>query len=195
MNAALVATDHSSEIDDVRAARDGDRDAFGRLYRNNAVAVHRFLVRSGAGDRAEDLVAETFLRAFRAMSRYEDRGVTFRAWLYRIATNLLIQSARKKSSTEVASDSIVVVDGSSNPAERAVAADRAAALHRALEMLEVRDRTVVVLRHLEDLPAAEVAALTGLSEANVRQIARRSLAKLERLLASLAPVTPTAAAR
>lgn len=176
--------DGGTEADDIRAARDGDRDAFARLYKHHAPAVHGYLYRSGAGGRTEDLVAETFVRAYRAIGRYEDRGVSFRAWLFRIATNLSIQHARKKSSGELATAELLAVSDAAGPERLAVQADRARALTEALGALEPRDRSVVVLRYLEDLPAAEVADVLGLTEANVRQIARRSLGKLQGLLSA-----------
>src|SRR5712692_338519 len=83
-----VKTDDNQLID--RATR-GDREAFGQLYEQHAVRVFRhayFL--SGDPNVAEDLTAQTFLKALEAIARYQDRGVPFIAWLLRITVNLAI---------------------------------------------------------------------------------------------------------
>ena len=70
--------------------------AFGALYERYHPMIFRYALRC-THDRmqAEDIAAETFLRAMRALGRYEERGMPFSAWLFRIATNQLIQQSRR----------------------------------------------------------------------------------------------------
>ena len=78
----------------VRAGK-GDAAAFGALYDRHVGAVYRYVyyrVRNDAD--AEDLVSDVFMRALRAIPRYEPR-VAFLAWLYRIARNAVIDRARR----------------------------------------------------------------------------------------------------
>src|SRR5213080_3094221 len=67
----------------VRRAQDGDRDAFGDLYRTHLPAISR-LVRFRLGAEDQDAVSEVFLRAWRGLRSYRDTGVPFAAWLYGI---------------------------------------------------------------------------------------------------------------
>jgi len=76
-------------------ARDGDRAAFEDLVRRTARLVFaRLYLDTGRSDRAEDLLQETFLLAFRSLRRLTDPA-RFRPWLLTIAHNVLIDDARK----------------------------------------------------------------------------------------------------
>ena len=80
--------DHD-ERDLVERAAAGDRDAFETLYELNVQPVFAFLRSRAPRELAEDLTAETFCRAYQHIGRYEWRGAPYRAWLRRIARNLL----------------------------------------------------------------------------------------------------------
>src|SRR4029453_3188301 len=83
----------------VRRAQDGDREAFGELYRTHLPAVAR-LVRFRLGHEDEDAVSEVFLRAWRGLSSYRDTGIPFAAWLYGIARHVAIDALRKQGRDE-----------------------------------------------------------------------------------------------
>src|SRR5437762_4944224 len=76
-------------------ARKGDAAAFGALYDRHVAAVYRYVYYRVHNDaEAEDLVSEVFMRAMKAIPRYEPRQA-FLAWLYRIARNAVIDRARR----------------------------------------------------------------------------------------------------
>src|SRR5207253_10440164 len=80
----------------VKAAQAGDASAFGQLYERYRDPVYRYcLTRTGAKHEAEDLVADVFLRAMEALDRYEDRGLPFVAFLFRVARNAAIDKSRR----------------------------------------------------------------------------------------------------
>src|SRR3990172_5891837 len=89
-----------TETDDdqlIAQAAAGDREAFGRLYERYAVRVFRhayFL--TGESALAEDITAQTFLKALEAIPRFQSRGVPFVAWLLRITCNLVINHKKSK---------------------------------------------------------------------------------------------------
>src|SRR5262249_17534059 len=87
----------------VRRAQDGDRDAFGELYRIHLPAVAR-LVRFRVGHDDEDAVSEVFLRAWRGLASYRDTGVPFAAWLYGIARHVAIDELRRQGRLEARDD-------------------------------------------------------------------------------------------
>ena len=74
-----------------------DPAAYGVLYRLHYGAIAQYLFRrTGDYHAAEDLACETFMAAYRSMPRYQSRGIDFRSWLYRIATNNANRWARRQ---------------------------------------------------------------------------------------------------
>ena len=106
-NISRVSSDGKGDEPDGRAheralvarAKDGDRDAFGALYREHVGAVAR-LVRFRLGREDEDAVSEVFLRAWRGLATYRDTGVPFAAWLYGIARHVAVDALRASVRTE-----------------------------------------------------------------------------------------------
>src|SRR5439155_10135255 len=82
----------------VAMARDGDSEAFRALVERHSRAVYRLAHRmTGSPQDAEDVVQETFLRAYRQLSRFESRA-NFGTWLYRIVANCSVDLMRAKQS-------------------------------------------------------------------------------------------------
>ena len=79
----------------VQAAKAGDAAAFGELYERYRDAIYRFcLARTGTSHDAEDLTSDVFVKALNSIDRYQDRGLPFAAFLYRIARNAAIDRSR-----------------------------------------------------------------------------------------------------
>ena len=141
-----------------------DPRAFGTLYRRHYPAVVGYLYRRvGDEHAAEDLAAEAFLSAMRALPRYRVTGVPFRAWLMRIATNAANRWAKKEHNrlarlrriARSQSDFVEVDDG----------ADEA---QQALLALSVRHQEVLTLHHVEGLSVDEVSAVLGCRPGTVK---------------------------
>jgi RNA polymerase sigma-70 factor, ECF subfamily len=166
----------------VARASAGDLDAFRELYEQNVAVVVGFLHRRVWASEVEDLTADTFCRAFERISGYEWRGVPFRAWLLRIAFNLVVGRARKKSSTEmVMADPPPVATGTAEDA--ALRHLEAGELLASLDRIPEAQRGVLELRFLEDLSVAETAEVLGSSEEAVRALTYRALRSLRGVVA------------
>jgi RNA polymerase sigma factor (sigma-70 family) len=121
-------------------------EAFETIYRQHFSAIAGYLYRrTGNQDLAEDLAADTFLAAWKALPRYQSTGVPFRSWLLRIATNKANAVARRDRIRRRVLGRLPVHQPS-NTADDAT--DR---LYPALARLSPQHQSVVSLVHLEDL--------------------------------------------
>jgi RNA polymerase sigma-70 factor (ECF subfamily) len=155
---------------------------FADAYDNQVGNVYGFFAyRVGSREDAEDLTQQTFERALRAWSRFDPGRGPLGVWLMTIARNLLVDhyrrggAARHEPLDEVGEERL----GSEMPdPDLGIDPDLAAAL----AALSPRDREVIALRFGADLAGPEIAALEGLSLANVQQILSRSLRRLRAAL-------------
>ena len=169
----------------VRASK-GESAAFGLLYDRHVAAIYRYVyyrVRDDA--EAEDLTSDVFMRALKAMPRYEPRQA-FLAWLYRIARNAVIDRARRskrqvpyEDALEHRSNDQIIV-----PDERLAAQSDNATLRGALAKLTPLQQEVVVLRFLEGYSTQEIAHIVGKNEGTVRGIQFRAIGALRQLIPS-----------
>jgi RNA polymerase sigma-70 factor (ECF subfamily) len=173
----------------VARAKQGDRDAVRFLYMRYADNVYGY-VRTIVRDHhdAEDVTQQVFAKLMTAISKYEQRGVPFVAWLLRMSHNVAIDAVRARRTTpaeEIFGPDVAVCDE---------APDRARSLHAALAALPEDQRQVVVLRHVLGLSPVEIAEQLGRTHSSVYGLhhrGRRALcAELERL-----DSTPLTAAR
>jgi RNA polymerase sigma-70 factor (ECF subfamily) len=166
----------------VASAKDGDRDAYKQLYVLHLAAVRSFVARRAPRSEVDDLTAETFARAFQHLGTFTWQGVSTRAWLLRIAERQVLGRARRKSSTEVVSDTLAD-DGVLGHEDSIV--DRMEAeqlLGSALGTLTELQRTVLRLRFVDERPVADVAASLGIGDDAVRALAYRGLCTLRSAL-------------
>lgn len=201
--AALDARDETAIQRLVSAARQGDRAALERLYRLHVARVYRAVRPLCASDAdAEDVVQETFVRAFAALERYRQRpGSRFASWLVTIAVNTKRRRARSGRRLDpVEPDALATLatpEAASVHDALGEALDRARLgreLLRALSELSERDRLSLTLRYGAELSASEVAEICEISEAHVRKICERQRRRLlERLRAFERTPTATSA--
>jgi RNA polymerase sigma-70 factor, ECF subfamily len=176
----------------------------GRFRGELLAHVYRML---GSAEEAEDLVQETYLRAWRSFDRFEGRS-SVRTWLYRIATNVSLTAIERRRRRPLPSGlgaptqdpeaplvaapevpwlqpfpDALLAGEQEDPA--AVAASRAGirlAFVAALQHLSARQRAVLILRDVLEWPATQVAELLGTTTAAVNSGLRRARAQLRRAL-------------
>jgi RNA polymerase sigma-70 factor (ECF subfamily) len=165
----------------IARAAEGDRDAFGQLYERYVVRVFRHVyVLMGDPKAAEDLTADTFLKALEAMPRYEVRGIPYLAWLLRIAHNLTInhkKSAKNRGHAQLPED-LRATRRFSLPEEACHLKLEAEEMWRQVRTLRDSQRQVIVMRFVDGLRYAEIAKVMGKSESAVRVIQYRALSSL-----------------
>jgi RNA polymerase sigma-70 factor (ECF subfamily) len=189
-----------AEADLVRRAATGDLDAFNRIVDVYQDGVYALCVRI-LGDRhtAEDATQETFISAYRAISRFE--GANLKAWLYRIAVNQCRDELRRRRrkgqavSIDVPFEDdeesrLDVPDASAGAPEILEQRELGAALNALLLMLPVEQREVVVLVDVHGYPYEEVAAMTGTSIGTVKSRIFRGREKLRALISARPELFP-----
>lgn len=148
------------------------------IYDRHVTRVYGFFAYVlGSRADAEDLTQQTFERALRAWARYDEGRASASTWLLAIARNLLIDHLRAAGaeSTQLADES-GLDEIPAAPDRHSVGLDPD--LERALANLGPRERELIALRFGGDLTGPEIAALTGLTVANVQQILSRSLRRM-----------------
>ena len=157
----------------VERAKEGDKEAFGDLYRQYHPPLFR-LARAHLGEGAEDAVAETFLRAWKALVRYRDTRAPFLAWLYGIARHVIADEFRRRGKVEPRADL---------PDRRMEwAVDDKLTLAAAIRRLPDEQRQVVEMKFLMGATNADVAATLGKSVDAVNAKQWRALAALRKTL-------------
>ncbi len=187
-----------------RRAMAGDLAAFETLVGRHQEQVYRLSRRlTGSPADAEEVVQETFLRAYRRLRSFRSEA-KFSTWLFRIATNAarMLHRGRARHPTEPLDDYLPRFDRQgrhARDADHARAADADWLLDRArlarharsaLERLPEAYRIPFVLRDLEEIPTADVAAVLGISHALVRQRVHRARLMLRGYLSHLVGVEP-----
>lgn len=169
------------------SARMGDRQAFAHLVRRHQERVFGFLLRMlGARDEAMDLTQDTFLKAWNALPGWRPEA-RFTTWLFQIARNAALDLLRRHQRVEFISIDAAASgeagfeprDAAPLPEEQLADRQRIGLLERALGALPAEQREILLLRELEDMSYAEIAATLGINEGTVKsRLARARVAAL-----------------
>lgn len=184
-----------SDAQAVEQARNGDGDAFRVLVDRYGRYLFRVAYRmTGNEQDAEDVVQESFLRAFRNLGSYDGRAA-FASWLFRIAHNysldlLRVRKARPAASLSDQEEGVrplaeAVADGRPNPERLAASAGLQQRLREALAGLTEQERTAFTLRHYEELPIAEICEVLETSENAVKHAIFRAVRKVRKAMAEV----------
>lgn len=177
---AIAAAEQSAAIAVLVArSKAGDADAFGAIYDRFQPEIVRYLTyRLRNGEAAEDLAQQVFLKAWQAIPRYEDRGVPFKAWLYRMAHNQMVDYFRTRKPT--ADLEGIEVPEEAEAEERVLVQEAHERLRDAMERLSEDHRQVLTLRFLLEKSAREAGEIMGRKEVTIRGLQMRALQALRR---------------
>jgi len=179
-----------SEDMTVRLAREGHREAFRRLYESHREQVYRTAYRySGTVQDAEDIMQETFIKAFSRIQTFDFRASSgFSPWLISICINAAIDHLRRRERRaerkQVSLSDLPQEVAAANPSPEDVEVRRQALerIRDSLRILSPRQRVVFDLRYDRHLDIKDIAGRLGCSESNVKTQLFRSVEKLRRTL-------------
>ncbi len=183
----------SGEKELVEKARTGDRKAFGALVRAHhrkvwSLAAHML----GNRTEADDVVQEAFLRALRAMDRFDGRS-EFGTWIYRIVVNLSLNAirGRKRTASVAPEDPRLVRIAAGDPAKAAEDRRTYERLAAAIDALTPTLRTTLVLVTLQGMGHREASEILGCSEGTVAWRVHEARRQLRSALGEDAPASLT----
>ena len=178
MTTAPLATLPDDDL--VARFRAGDDDAFTeihRRFRGQLVAFVRRMLQ-GSGHDAEDVVQDTFIRAYRGL-RVTDRAMALRPWLYMIARNRALDELRTPQRTECYDDAVgLVAVPAADPARRVAERDEMRQLVAEIARLPERQRLALVLREFDGCTHAETARALRTTVPATKSLIIRARSKL-----------------
>ncbi len=158
-----------------------DPAAFGELYERYVARIYNYIYyRTGNHHDAEDLTARVFQRALQHIPTYEDRGLPFSAWLYRIAHNLVVNWHRDRRRRQVVplDDLIVSTLRSEAPEHVTELHEEQEHLLIAISSLPHERQQLLILKYVEHLSNAEIGQIMGRSEGAIKSLYHRTLIAL-----------------
>lgn len=183
LNTVLTEETEWSNLDErtLVAKAKTDSEAFGELYRRYVEKIYSYIYyRTGNREDAEDLTARVFQRALKHVVKYEDKGLPFTAWLYRIAHNLVANHHRDTSKR-----SFVSLDevgewkhGDHGPETLMQMVENEDRLLEAIRRLPQDRQDLVIFKFLHRMPNAEIGQIMGRSEGAVKSLYHRTLLAL-----------------
>ena len=165
-------------------AQRGDMLAFESLVQMHQQRVYAHCYRQVSNSaEAEDLSAETFLRAFQHLSSLRAEPSIIH-WLLHVANNLAISLLRKRSTrpTVELDEAREVASNTPTPEEQLITRSRQEVVRRCLDTLPPKERTAVLMFYLEERPLDEIAAVLGCGVAGAKSRVHRARHKLKALV-------------
>jgi RNA polymerase sigma-70 factor (ECF subfamily) len=189
----------------VALARDGDSEAFRALVERHSRAVFRLAHRmTGSAHDAEDVVQETFLRAYRQLGRFESRA-NFGTWIHRIAVNCSIDVIRSRPHRETGHDTMdleqlgAAVDpgdsATTSPERLMLSTEVQERITTAMGALSQMERAAFVLRHFEGRSIDEISRALGLKTNATKHSIFRAVRKMRTALEPLVAPPATGGAQ
>jgi RNA polymerase sigma-70 factor (ECF subfamily) len=180
----------SSAADEMRLVERAatEPEAFGELYERHVRRIYNYIFyRTGNQHDAEDLTARVFHRALKHVGRFEDKGVPFSAWLYRIAHNLVANFHRDRGRRPVVplEDYITTTGGGEHPEAYAINMEERRMLLAAVRRLPDDRQQLLILKFVERLPNAKIGEIMGRTEGAIKSLYHRTLNALRDEVAAL----------
>lgn len=192
---ANATNTNETDADLAKRARTS-REAFGELYERRVADIYRYVYyRVGSVEDTEDLTARVFARALKHIHNYNDRGLPFMAWLYRIAHNVVANYHRDtQRHPSVPLDDVdletspyghadALQDDSADATDLRIDGERERTrLIAAIRKMSEERQQLVVLKFVQQLQNVEIGQIMGRSEGAIKSLYHRTLAQLRELM-------------
>jgi RNA polymerase sigma-70 factor (ECF subfamily) len=187
-----------AETEAIRDVLAGDRDAFRVLMDRHFCSVSRVTFRiTGNEADAEEAAQEAFLRAYNKLPSFRQDS-TFSTWIMRIAMNTAINLVERRNRDQAyyapriedepstTNNTVRIADSQAGPEVSLLNREAVSLRQAAMAELTPMERTAFTLRHMEDVPMAEIAAALNVTSNSAKQAVFRAVSKLRRSLTPIA---------
>ena len=161
---------------------DKSQEKFSKIYDDYVEKIYRFVfLRVSSKEAAQDLTSETFAKCWESFRKNPDEIENPRAFLYKIAKNLVVDHYREKSKTPLANADIAdiqLADAKADFEQRAMLASDMETVRKAMGGLNEDYQNAIIWRYLEDMPIKEVSHLLDRSEEATRVLLHRAMKEL-----------------
>jgi len=194
----MVSDNENNELYLIKQSQQGDKMAFESLVKLNTNYVYNLAYYLCAGDKSsvDDLVQNVFLRAYRAIKKFEGRS-QFKTWLHRITVNLwknMVRTQKRKKyfqhqsidaskSEEEAGKILEISDQSETPLEKVEQQETYTLIRTAIDKLPEAEKQVVILKDIEDYAYEEIAHICNIPLGTVKSRLSRARRMLREMLA------------
>lgn len=166
----------------VKLASAGDADAFGKIYDIFLDEVYRFVYfRVGNRQDAEDITEQIFISMFTAISRYNDDGLPFGAWVYRIARNKVTDFYRSRKPLLPLVEAVGVTDPKPGPEEQTDQKMLRNEVLRSLTQIPHQYQELIILKFIEDKDNEEISVILDKPVSHIRVLQHRAIAALRKV--------------
>ncbi|MDQ5943750.1 MAG: hypothetical protein QG675_518 [Patescibacteria group bacterium] len=168
----------------VKKAKEGDKAAFEELYNEYFAPLNRYiLIRVGDVSEAEDLTQLVFIKFYKNLANWQDKGYQPSAYLFTIARSVIAdyyRSRGRKGSKLSNSEEVLALisDSSQNPHQDVIQSEEIRTLYKNLKTLPQKYQEVLVLRYIENLSSKEISQVIGKSDVATRKMLSRAVSAL-----------------
>ncbi len=184
-NQRILSVQESEEQELVWLARQNDGKAFAAIMDRYISKVHRLVRRILGSDLdADDVTQEIFIRVYQYLNTFKGDS-KFSTWLYRIAVNHAIKRRKRWNwfNNTLPLDNVLEhPDTGDNPLQQTIKQDQSVLVHRLIQSLPVKQRTILILRTEHLLSFKEIAEIVGRTEGTVKSTYFRAIQKLQGLI-------------
>lgn len=162
------------------------RRYFGVLYDRYFDQIFRFVFKRLGGNEeiAGDVTQQTFIKAMGNLEKYEDRGLPFSSWLYRIAQNevsMFFRQQKKQFSVSIDENRLMDMAGEANIETSYMSIEEQEKLVETLNLLDQEHQDLIELRFFQELSFKEIAEIYDITEANAKMRTYRILEKIGKM--------------
>ena len=174
----------SDLISVVKRAKEGDKSAFEQLYNEYFAPLNRYIIiRVGDVSDAEDLTQLVFIKFYKNLVNWQDKGYQPSAYLFTIARSVIAdyyRSKGRKGSKLSNSEEVLALisDSSQNPHQDVIESEEIRTLYQNLKILPEKYQEVLMLRYIENLSSKEISQVINKSDVATRKMLSRAVSAL-----------------
>lgn len=174
------------QIDElVKKSQEGHSDSFGELYDFFVAQIYRYFYYRANKDDVEDLTGMLFVKVWEKIKKYKKRKAPFRAWVFRIAHNLLVDYYRTRKEVSQLDEDFGDSRSDVSPVYVTESSLNSVTLRVAISKLKKNYQEIIILRFVNEFDTKEVAKALKMREGSIRVLQFRALAALRKVLGEM----------